>query len=148
MEVTWCPSNLVGTFGSTTTNFTQQALGPFVFSDCPDLYSQNGDSLDARLQRPTFFTKPVLTPWKIVRPMSGLYGAGALSPGDTSKTNPMYGQSTLFPLAAGSLGLQVPGSGSTQIGNPYFAGMLILTHHVRFVSIKPSSVSRNPPIPI
>ena len=105
MEVSWCPSNLVGTFGSTTTNFTQQALGPFVFSDCPDLYSQNGDSLDARLQRPTFFTKPVLTPWKIVRPMSGLYGAGALSPGDTSKTNPMYGQSTLFPLAAGSLGL-------------------------------------------
>jgi hypothetical protein len=26
--------------------------------------------------------------------------------------------------------------------------MLILTHHVRFVSIKPSSVSRNPPIPV
>jgi len=113
MEVEWCPSNLVGTFGSTTTNFSQQSLGPFLFSDAPDLYSQNGDSLDARLQRPTFKPYPVLQRWKIVRPLQALYGAGALSPGNTSMTNPMYSQSTLFPLAAGSLGLQIPGTGST-----------------------------------
>lgn len=69
MEVEWCPSNLVGTFGSTTTNFSQQSLGPFLFSDAPDLYSQNGDSLDARLQRPTFKPYPVLQRWKIVRPL-------------------------------------------------------------------------------
>ena len=49
MTIEWCPSNLVGTFGSTTGNFTQQSLGPFVFTDDPDTYSQNGDTLDARL---------------------------------------------------------------------------------------------------
>jgi hypothetical protein len=59
----------------------------------------------------------------------------------------MYAQSTLFPLAAGSLGLQVPGTGSTQIGSKFFAGMMIINYTVRFVSIKPSSIARNPPIP-
>jgi hypothetical protein len=59
----------------------------------------------------------------------------------------MYAQSTLFPLAAGSLGLSVPGSGSTQIGTKFFAGMMVLSYKVRFVSIKPSSISRNPPVP-
>jgi hypothetical protein len=105
MTVEWCPSNLVGTFGSTTGNFTQQSLGPFVFTDDPDTYSQNGDSLDARLQKPSFTMKPVLTPWKIKRDNRKLYGAGVLSPGDTGASNPMYSQITGNPLAAASLGL-------------------------------------------
>lgn len=49
MTLEWCPSNLVGTYGSTTQNFTQQSLGPFVLTDDPDTYTQNGDTLDARL---------------------------------------------------------------------------------------------------
>jgi hypothetical protein len=79
MTLEWCPSNLVGTFGSTTANFTQQAIGPFVLTDDPDTYSQNGDSLDARLQKPTFMMKPVMQPWKVTRSNAKLYGAGVLA---------------------------------------------------------------------
>jgi hypothetical protein len=141
MTLEWCPSNIVGTFGSTTANFTQQSLGPFIFTDDPDTYSQNGDSLAARLQKPSFITKPVLSPWKITRSNAKLYGAGVLAQGDTAKTNPMFDQISNHPLAGASLGLQLPGSGSTQIGTRFFAGMLTLTYMVRFVSIKPSNVS-------
>lgn len=147
MCVEWCPNNIVGTFGSTTTNFTQQALGPFVFSDDPDTYSQNGDSLDTRLQKPTFTLKPVMTPWKMHRDNRQLYGAGVLSPGDTAQANPMYGQIAQHPLAAASLGLQIPGSGSTQIANRYFAGMMVVTWTVRFVSIKPNGAGTPIPTP-
>jgi hypothetical protein len=141
MQLQWCPSNLVGTFGDIGTNFSQQSLGPFVLTDDPDTYSQNGDSLDTRLQKATFTLKPVLQPWTLHRDNRQLYGAGVLSPGDTAQANPMYDQISKNPLAGASLGLQLPGTGSTVIGSRYFAGMMVLTYMVRFVSIKPNGAS-------
>jgi hypothetical protein len=91
--------------------------------------------------------KPVLQPWKIHRSNAKLYGAGVLAQGDTAASNPMYGQIATNPLAGASLGLQLPGSGSTQIGTKFYAGMMILTYMVRFVSIKPSTISCPPPVP-
>jgi hypothetical protein len=90
--------------------------------------------------------KPVMTPWKIKRDNRKLYGAGVLSPGDTGASNPMYSQIVSNPLAGASLGMQIPGSGSTVItGNRYFAGMMIATWQVRFVSIKPAGLTQMPP---
>ena len=85
--------------------------------------------------------RPVLTPWKIRRDNRKLYGAGVLSPGDTGASNPMYSQITGNPLAAASLGLQIPGTGSTVIGSKFFAGMMVATWQVRLVSIKPPALS-------
>jgi len=59
----------------------------------------------------------------------------------------MYGQIAQHPLAAASLGLQIPGSGSTQIANRYFAGMMVVTWTVRFVSIKPNGAGLPVPSP-
>jgi len=77
-----------------------------------------------------------------------LYGAGTLSPGDTSASDPMFAMSPEHPLVLASIGFYLPQSTNTSLPeNRNVLGMFIVTWNVRFVSIKPPAVSRPLSVP-
>jgi len=122
----------------------QGVVGPFLFTDDPDTYSQNGYSDDDRVCCPTYILKDAHRPFKIHRSNANLYQNGKLSVADTSVSQPYYSQGAANPLALGSLAFSLKQSTSTALpNNRYVLGMMIVEWEVMFVSIKTTGVSRS-----
>ena len=104
MTLEWCPSNAVGT-QNVQNGTPQSVMGPFLFSDDPDNYSQNAYDDTARINRPSYELKQFDKSWKIRRPNLNLYTNGKLPAADTSASNPYYALIDTNPFVGASLGM-------------------------------------------
>ena len=65
-------------------------MGPFLFSDDPDNYSQNSYTDIQRINRPSYELRQFGRPFKIHRSNLNLYTNGKLPAADTSATDPYF----------------------------------------------------------
>ena len=104
MTLNWCPSNAVGT--QNTQNVAPQSImGPFLFSDDPDNYSQNAYTDDQRINRPSYELKTFDRPFKLHRSNLNLYTNGKLPAADTSASDPYFNMLSGFPFVQASVGM-------------------------------------------
>lgn len=81
-------------------------MGPFLFSDDPDNYSQNAYTDDMRINRPNYELMEWDRKFKIKRSNLNLYTNGKLPAADTSASNPYFGMLDSNPFVQASLGMR------------------------------------------
>jgi len=85
VSVKWCPSSIRGIAGQQNAS-PQGVVGPFLWSDDPDNYSQNAYTDDQRINLPTCELKDASKPFEMYRSNAAIYSNGKIPAADCSAT--------------------------------------------------------------
>jgi hypothetical protein len=85
VSVEWCPTSIRG-YAPAQNASPQGVVGPFLWSDDPDNYSQNAYTDDQRVNLPTYELKDASRPFKVYRSNAMIYSNGKIPAADCSAT--------------------------------------------------------------